>query len=369
MTETIHSTQPIQETQPNQPDQVQPEDLLTQAARLIKNTTAILSTPSFTTEQEQNYLADQFDTYVKAFLESHPKNGTETEEKYLHAFLDDIKALYVVLPEIVHGINLRVFMEEGVSSIDMLFERCRWLNQFEIRNEPVLVFPSNSPMNPRYVSEANQENIQHLLDVFSSIMASIEVVTKIKDVPELIVRPFVECLIYPVFASFLSNEDFPFDVFDKKPVALLPIYSHRYRHYATGVFGYKSAISSLIKEKDEPKDEPQVQADKEDVQRETRIAFRTNFKIVDWGEGKVLYKSVGDDWVVIPRPTVPVQEACYDSVIRELIELDANPEVVYTIETQDRTLDEAIENVKETQAKISLREADEETVITFFKVS
>lgn len=366
MTETTQLEQP---TQPVQPDQVETEDLLTQAARLIKNTTALLSTPSYTTEQEQNYLADQFDTYVKAFLESHPKNGTEVEEKYLHAFLDDIKALYVVLPELVHGINLRVFMEEGVSSVDMLFERCRWLTQFENRNEPVLVFPSNSPMNPRYVSEANQENIQHLLDVFSSIMASIEVVTKIKDVPELIVRPFVECLIYPVFASFLSSEDFPLDVFDKKPVALLPIYSYRYRHYATGVFGYKSAISSLIKEKDEPKTELQAEANNGDVQTKTKVAFRTNFKIVDTDEGEVLHKSIGDDWVMIPRPTTPIQEACYDSVIRELIAIDSKVNAVYTIETQDRSLEEAIENVKETHAKISLKDSDEEMAITFFKVN
>lgn len=348
-------------------DQTQSTDLLSQAAVLLKNTVAMLSTPSFSIEEEKTYLANQYDNYVQAFLESHPKEWNDTEDKYLAALLDDIKAIYTVLPEMVHGINLRVFMEEGVSSIDLLFERCRWLTQFENRNEPVLVFPSNSPMNPRYVSEANQENIQNLLDVFSSITAAIEVVSKIKDVPELIVRPFYRCLIYPVFASFLSSKDFPIDLFDKVPAVILPIYSQHYRQYTTGTFGYKSAISSLIKEGDVAQ-EAKEEVEEEDVP-ETRVTFRTNYKIVDAEEGEVLYKSIGDKWVLIRRPNNPTLEACYDSVIRELNAIDSSTDAVFVIETKDRTLQEAIEEVKETEAEIRSLESDETVTVTFFKVN
>lgn len=321
-------------------------DLLSLFSRISLNP---LNTPLFVEEK----MASLIDTYIVAYLATRLE-----DDKVLTAMCDDIRTLLLNLPELIHGINFASFVHEAPGDIETAMERCRWLTTLESRQEPLLFYPAMRESEHRLISKNNAENLRNLTEVFRNVLETAEQYKDDESYYAHILKPFVISLIYPVFSCLYEEGTLPLGQFESQPSVVLPIYSRRYTLYATPRYEYTSALKAL-KEKEE-----EVTTTGENV----ADVYHDKFRIVEKVDDKELeVLDEQDKWQpVLWDEGNEVSKDCYRSVIDELLEYDANPEVIYTVQTKGVRLTDAIRNVSRVEATIGSESKEDVVDITFF---
>ena len=174
--------------------------------------------------------------------------------------------------------------------------------------------------------------------------------------------PIFVNLVYPPFALLLSEEH-PLNHYFNTPAFRLPLYSEKYQEYCHGEDETNSsALEELLRKR-------QADATEEPKKQDAVAIVNETYTINKEGEKEATLSRLTNEgeWVDIDvSEEDDIQQRCLASVIAELIEIDPEEGAIFTIKTEDISLERAIREVRTVKSEITSTNHPEEVTITFF---
>ena len=322
----------------------------------------ISSVPSRSTAQVRSELKDIFKHYRTAFEDIF---GQDSISDVQAAWLTDLSTLTAEVPELINSLNLATFITERAEpSLQRLNEQTHWMACLRQRQEGVHYLPIKlSVEDEGAVKPGSEKRLQQLVKTFRlcASVASLEDISGSEKMSEFFLPIFVN-LVYPPFALLLSEEH-PLNHYFNTPAFRLPLYSEKYQEYCHGEDETNSsALEELLRKR-------QADATEEPKKQDAVAIVNETYTINKEGEKEATLSRLTNEgeWIDIDvSEEDDIQQRCLASVIAELIEIDPEEGAIFTIKTEDISLERAIREVRTVKSEITSTNHPEEVNITFF---
>ena len=338
------------------------EQLAQNLLKFIGAVAHISSAPSRPTAQVRNELKDIFKHYRTAFEDIF---GQDSISDVQEAWLTDLSTLTAEVPELINSLNLATFITERAEpSLQRLNEQTHWMACLRQRQEGVHYLPIKlSVEDEGAVKPGSEKCLQQLVKTFRlcASVASLEDISGSEKMSEFFLPIFVN-LVYPPFALLLSEEH-PLNHYFNTPAFRLPLYSEKYQEYCHGEDETNSsALEELLRKR-------QADATEEPKKQDAVAIVNETYTINKEGEKEATLSRLTEEgeWVDIDvSEEDDIQQRCLASVIAEFIEIDPEEGAIFTVKTEDISLERAIREVRTVKSEITSTNHPEEVTITFF---